>query len=130
MTRAAIICKLHEIIDHHLFGPGGWPAEREAVPAIFRYVRELGLYENVPDSPGTARQTLLGEELKLYLMMAFAGAWHLWDIPYLLEEHGYLDEGNADELCMLQPIEAAERKLRQCVFRAYFEFCHRSSVSH
>jgi hypothetical protein len=50
------------------------------------------LDEDVPNSPGTTRSTALGKELKLDLLMAFVGACALWDIPHILEEHGYLDE--------------------------------------
>ena len=40
-------------------------------------VRELGLDEDVPNSPRTTRSTALGEELKLNLFMAFVGAWDM-----------------------------------------------------
>jgi hypothetical protein len=32
------------------------------------------------------------------MLMAFVGACHLWDI-HNLEEHGYLDEAQAEALC-------------------------------
>ena len=49
MNKAAVICKLHEIADHYLLGGGIWPPHWEFLPAFFKTVRELGLYEDVPD---------------------------------------------------------------------------------
>jgi hypothetical protein len=130
MNKAAVICQLHAMIDHQWFGSGIWPAAEESLPAIYSLVRKLGLDEDVSDSPGTTRSTALGKELKLDLLMAFAGAWDLWEIPYILEEHGYIDESEADGFCMTLSLEVDERKLRQCVFRAYLEFCNRLSLPH
>jgi hypothetical protein len=93
MDKAAIICKLHQIADHYLLGVGTWPADRESLLAFSKTVRDLGLDEDVPDSPaGTTRATPLGKELKLDLVMAFVGAWDMWEIPYVLHEYGYIDE--------------------------------------
>ena len=89
-------------------------------------MRELGLDEDVPNSPRTTRSTALGKELKLDLLMAFAGAWDLWEIPFILEENGYVEESEADELYNGPPLEA-ERKIRWYVLRAYLKFCNRSS---
>ena len=128
MDKAAVICKLHEITDHYLLGAGTWPADREFLPAFFRTVRELGLDEDVPESPRTTRSTALGKELKLDLLMAFVGAWDIWEVPYILEENGYLEESEAEELCT-GPLMEAERKLRWYVLRAYLNFCNRSHLS-
>ena len=68
MNKAAIICKLHEITDHYLLGAGTWPADREFLPAFFRTVRELGLDEDVPESPRTTRSTALGMVACQYLV--------------------------------------------------------------
>jgi hypothetical protein len=127
MNKAAVICKLHEIIDHYLLGRGNWPADREFLPAFFKTVRELGLDEGVPNSPRTTQSTALGKELKLDLLMAFAGAWDLWEMPYILETHGYLEESEAEELYNGLPL-GAERKLRCYVLRSYLKFCNRSSL--
>jgi hypothetical protein len=60
MNKAIIIGTLHEIADHYLLGSGTWPANREFLPAFFKTVRELGLDEDVPDSPRTTQSTALG----------------------------------------------------------------------
>jgi len=126
MNKASVICRLHEITDHYLIGTGAWPADRERLPALLKTFRNLGLDENVPDSLGTTRSTALGKELKLDLMMAFVGAWDMWEIPWILEEHGFIDETEAEELCT-GPLKEAERKLRCLVLRAYLDFCNRSN---
>ena len=128
MNKAIIIGRLHEIVDHYLLGAGAWPADRETLPAFWRTVREFGLEEDVPDSPRTTRSTALGKELKLDLLMAFVGAWDIWEVPYILEEHGYIEESEAEELCT-GPLIEAERKLRWHVLRAYLNFCNRSHLS-
>jgi hypothetical protein len=30
--------------------------------------------------------------------MAFVGAWDIWEIPYILEENGYLEESEGGAL--------------------------------
>lgn len=91
-------------------------------------MRELGLDEDVPESPRTSRSTALGKELKLDLLMAFVGAWDIWEVPYILAEHRYMEESEAEELCT-GPLIEAERKLRWYVLRAYLNFCNRSHLS-
>jgi hypothetical protein len=125
MDKAAVICKLHEIADHYLLGDGTWPADREGLQAFFKTVRDLGLDEDVASHPGTTQYTALGKELKLDLVMAFVGAWDMWEIPYVLEEHGYIEATEAEDL-YASPSAEAERRLRWLVLRAYFEFCNRS----
>ena len=91
-------------------------------------VRNLGLDEDVPDSrPGTTRPTSLGRELQLDMLMAFVGAWDMWEIPHILESNGYIEESEADEI-WFGPLIQAERKLYQYVLRAYFKFCNRSRL--
>lgn len=99
------------------------------MPAFRKMVRSLGLDEDVPDSPGTTRSTALGKELKLDLLMAFVGAWEIWEIPYILEEYGYIEESQAAELCT-GPLVEAERKLRWYVLQAYLQFCNHSHLPH
>jgi hypothetical protein len=124
VDKVAIISKLHQIADHYLLGDGVWPAHREGLEAFSRTIRDLGLNEEVAGQPGTTRCTALGRELKLDLMMVFVGAWDMWEIPGVLEEFGYIDEADTDDLCSAQPVEI-ERRLRWLVLRTYFEFCNR-----
>jgi hypothetical protein len=121
MDKAAIICQVHKITDYYLLGPGTWPLDRDLLPAFLKTMRELGLDEDVPDSPGTTQSTSLGKELKLDLLMAFVGAWDIWEIPYILEANGFLEVPEAEELYNGPPLEA-ERKIRWYVLRAYLKF--------
>ena len=89
----------------------------------------MGLDEDVPDSLGTTRSTALGKELKLDLLMAFVGAWEIYEIPYILEEYGYIDESQAGELC-IGPLVEMERKLRCYVFQAYLQYLNHSELRH
>jgi hypothetical protein len=57
--------------------------------------------------------------------MAFVGAWDMWEIPRILEEHGYIDETETEAL-VSGPLFEAERRLKWLVLRTYFEFCNRS----
>ena len=87
VDKVLVICKLHEIVDYYLLGDGTWPLDRESLQAFWKTVRDLGLDEAVAGQPGTTRFTVLGKELKLDLIMAFVGAWDMWEIPSILEEH-------------------------------------------
>jgi hypothetical protein len=125
VDKVVVICKLHEIADYYLLGDGAWPLDRESLQAFYKTVRDLGLDEAVAGQPGTTQSTALGQELKLDLIMAFVGAWDMWEIPRILEEHGYIDETETEALFSV-PLFEAERRLKWLVLRTYFEFCNRS----
>lgn len=125
MDKTIAICKLQEIADHHLLGPGGWPACGESVPAFFRTIRDLGLDEAVQG--GFTRSTTLGNELSVELMTVFAGCWDSVNVPNILAEHGYIEWSEAEELWEL-PESEFEPKLRLLVVRAYREFRGRSKL--
>jgi hypothetical protein len=125
MNKAAIICKLHAIADRCLLEPGNWPANRECLAAFHKTVRDLGLDEDVPDSPGSTRSTPpLGTELQLDMLMVFVGAREIYEIPYFLETYGYIEESEADEIWSGPPTKL-ERTIHRHVLRAYFRFCNR-----
>jgi hypothetical protein len=87
------------------------------------------LDEDVQGSPGTTRFTPLGVELKVPLMMMFAGCWDLYEIPGILEDYGYIDWSEVDEIWDLPECEI-ERKLLSLVRRAYLDFCGRFKLLH
>jgi hypothetical protein len=125
MNKASVIAKFHEIADHYMLGAGTWPAGRESLAAFWRVVRELGLEEDMPGSPGSVRSTALGQELNLELLMTFVGAYDLLEIPMTLESNGYLHEGEMDALWTM-PEEQFEGILHHYVLRAYLKFCNHS----
>jgi hypothetical protein len=85
---------------------------------------ELGLTQDVPGKPTTIQYTVLGQELNVELMMIFAGAVNLWDVPLLLDLMGHLD---ADEADAIYSTTSKHRDLviRRHVLRVYFRFCNR-----
>ena len=127
MDRAIIVSKLHEITDHYLLGSGTWPADRETLPAFWKLLREFGLDEDVAGAPGSTRSTILGREANVDLVMAFVGAWDLWEIPRILESNGYLDEDEMEALWSMSE-KQFERVLHRYVLRAYFKFCNLSKL--
>ena len=130
VDKAAVICQLHSIIDHYLLGEGSWPAQTEALPALYKTFRKLGLNEDCPDDPECEQSTALGKELRFELLLAFVGAYEMWEIPGILEENGYLEESEAEEIYFHLPPLQAERKLHRYVLRAYRKYCNRSLPSH
>jgi hypothetical protein len=126
MNKTAIMSTLHEVADYRLFGSVGWPACGESIAAFFRTIRALGLEEAVD---GTMRYTSLGNEVSVELMTVFAGGWHLFDIPYILADGGYIEWDEMEELCDL-PESEFEAKLRLRVTRLYLDFCGRFKLLH
>ena len=130
VDKAAVVCQLHAIIDPFLLREENWPADTEALPALHKTFRELGLNEDCPDDPDCERSTALGIELQFELLLAFVGVYELWEIPGILEENGYLEESEGEEIYFHLPPLQAEHKLLRCVVRAYLEYCNRSLTSH
>jgi hypothetical protein len=104
------------------FGDDIWPADRENLQAFFKTVRDLGLDETVAGQSGATQPTALGRELKLDLMMAFVGATDMWEIPGILEDHGYIDDIDVETLIC----GGGKRRIKWLVRRSYFEFCNRT----
>ncbi|MGZ5508043.1 MAG: hypothetical protein ACXWKH_16850, partial [Limisphaerales bacterium] len=65
--------------------------------------------------------------LQLDLLMVFVGAWDIWEIPYILESNGYIEELETEELYSALS-EHVDLEVRRCVRRAYFKFCNRSEL--
>jgi hypothetical protein len=125
MDKTSIICKLHAVADYCLHGSGGWPSRGEALPTVSRIIEDLGLFEDVPGSSGTTRATPLGKEMSVELMMVFFGCWELYEVPGILEQHGYIDSLERHDLYEL-PDPEFEQSLHFVVYRAYRDFCSRS----
>ena len=127
--KGATARELYAIVDYNLLGPGTWPASGDLLQRFNTIVRDGRLDEADADDPRTSRFTPLGKELKVKLLMAFAGTWEISEIPYILQEDGYLEESEVEELFIGPPSEPEfERKVRWHVRRAYFRFCNWSSL--
>jgi hypothetical protein len=127
MNKAEITCRFHQIADHLLLGAGNWPLSSDRLEEFWTWVRECALEEDVPDFPGTSQASALGREINLYLMMAFVGAFEIWEIPSILESKGYISEAEADELWELPP-DDGEALIQRYVVRAYLQFCNRTKL--
>jgi hypothetical protein len=127
MNKAAIACKLHEIADDYMFGTAKWPMEGGALATFSKMLKELGLEEDVPGTPGNIRSTTLGQEMCVGLINVFDGAHEIGEIPLILEWSGYLEEQEADEL-MSGPQDDVELRILPYVLRAYKRFCNRSGL--
>jgi len=125
MNKADICRRPHAAAEFHLLGAGSWPADRESSESFWKMLGDLGLTEDVPGEPTTTQYTVLGQELKVELMMIFGGAVNLWDIPLLLDLMGHLDDDEADAIYSTTS-KHPDRAIRRHVLRVYFKFCNRS----
>jgi hypothetical protein len=125
MNRTVALGKLHAIADYCLLGSGGWPSRGEALPTVFKIIQNLGLFEDLPGSSGTTRATAMGKAMSVELMMVFFGCWDLSEVPGILEQYGYIESSETDDLLEL-PDPEFEQRLHSVVYRAYLDFCGRS----
>ena len=117
------------MIDSRLFGGRPWFADQEVHNAMSKRLRDLGLDEQVPGKPGTTRSTNLGNEHRLDLMMVFMGHFGEWDVAWILEKYGLIDELERDKI--LDRLEAnvdPEFVMLTITRRAYFEFYNPSRL--
>ena len=80
----------------------------------------MGLVEQGCVEPQTWRNTPLGKELDVDLFEVFMGIIYEWDVPIILEEHGFLNESEFDAIFECTSEANAEGLLIGYVRRAYF----------
>ena len=106
--------------------PGGLYAQladRETCSAVHRKLIQMGLVEQICDEPQTWRNTPLGKELDLDLLLVFIGHWDECEIPIILEEYGLIDEGpSSTQSWNARPRPVQERLLSGYAKRAYFDY--------
>jgi hypothetical protein len=86
------------------------------------WLEQLGLEEQVPGT-SDRRNTLLGRELHFDLLMVFLGLWDEWEIPGILEDHGLIDDLEAQHMQdLLQAGRDPEIALKEYVREAYFKY--------
>jgi hypothetical protein len=76
-------------------------------------------------APGTSdrRNTPLGRELHFDLLMVFLGLLDEWEIPMILEDHGLIDDLEAEQMQdLLQAGRDPEIALKQYVREAYLNY--------
>jgi hypothetical protein len=122
LNKAEIIAELENMVAARLFIGQPWLADRETVSAYERKLIQMDLIEQVCVEPPTWQYTPLGKELDVELFEAFMGVSYEWDVPFILEEHGLLDESEFDAISECTSEANAERLLSGYVKRAYFEY--------
>ena len=128
MKKAAVISELHTMIHSRLFGSRPWLAEYDIVDAISTKLEDLGLQETCGDH--SHRATPLGKELDWDLLGVFLGIHYEWEMPMILEEHGLIDEVEAERLLEVLDTENAEQILRPTVQKAFLNYCNPSCRRH
>lgn len=123
MDKGAITARLNAMVDERLFSERQWPAGWEDCDGMRSVFEKLGLKEAVPGREHQTRNTELGNELKLDLVMAFVGLWVEWEIPGILEEYGLVDEYEEERLYELLAYgKNPEQVLRRRVQKAYRDY--------
>ncbi len=85
----------------------------------------MGLEEQIAEN--ATRNTALGSELGLDIMMVFTGVFDEWEMAIILEQYGLLDREAVDDILDGPNLsEHGERILRPIVQKAFFAY-HRSS---
>jgi hypothetical protein len=116
-NKAKIISELEDMVVARLFGRQPWPADRETRSAVIRKLIQMGLLE-----AQTWLNTPLGEELDVELFEVFMGTIDAWEMPFILEEHGLLNESEFDAISECTAEANAEGLLSGYVNRAYFDY--------
>jgi len=120
MDKRTAIMSLQALMHARLFCDDSWLADRDACISISAQLNGLGLQVEVRE--GSNQATDLGKALELDLAMVFVGLWDEWEVPYVLERYGLIDE--SDELCIYDRLENCddpEHVLRPWVQKAYFD---------
>ena len=126
--KRAVLVNLHAMMYLRLLSVGTWLADPEAYIAISRKLDELGLQERVPGDENTRRNTELGNELQLDLIMVFLGIWDGWEVPFILERHGLIDKIDEERIYDLLAANLdPEFVLRPIVRRAFRDHFHPSA---
>ena len=122
MNKSEIIAELENMVVARLFSGQPWPPDPETISAYDRKLAQMGLMEQ-DSGAQTWRPSPLGKELDVHLFEVFMGLWgELWDVPFILEEYGLLDESAFDAISECTSEANAERLLSGYVKRAYFDY--------
>ena len=129
MDKRTVITKLHAMIVTRLFSSRPWLADKETCAALWSTFNQMGLEEIVPGETETYRNTDLGREHQMDLIMAFTGYWCEWEIPWILENYGLIDEIEYELISdRLEAGHDPERVMLPFVRRAYLDFYNPSRL--
>jgi hypothetical protein len=129
LTKPEIVAELEAMAWHRLFDSRHWLADRETIWAVHQKLIKMGLVEQI--SSDTWRNTPLGKELDVDLFEVFMGLFHEWEVPYILEDHGLVDEWESDTICARMSRKAnPEVVLVGFLRRAYLDYGKASKFLH
>ena len=120
------LAAVHAAMDSRLFGEGDWLADRETCAALDRLLHEHGFL--VRQSDGSSRNTSLGHETDVDVLMCFLGLWDEWEIPNVLDFGGYIDLEECEEIYEQLERGDPEQVLRPVVQKVWHCFCHPSGL--
>ena len=121
MNKAEIVAELEAIAWNRLFNCRHWLPDRETIWALHQKLIKMGLVEHI--SSDTWRNTPIGTELDIDLFEVFMGLFDVWEVPYILEDHGLIDEWESDSICARMARNAnPESVLAGVVRRAYLDY--------
>jgi hypothetical protein len=130
-----IIAQLHALINEQLFNNDKWICNKEQCEAITQMLSDLRLQELVPGESDTTRNTALGSEFQLHLLMVFFGLWEPSEMPTVLKGYGLIS--GAQEDILLEQIfsfdeigasDNVERLLRPVVQKAFHKHFNPSQL--
>jgi hypothetical protein len=128
MEKRDVVKGLHAMIATRLFSDRPWLANRESCDALDRKLLAMGVQENVTRGLGAKRNTDLGREMQMDLMMVFIGLWDEWEIPNILEEYGLIDQ--CETMRIYETMEYdPERVLLPIVRKAFRDYFNPSLLS-
>jgi hypothetical protein len=119
---------LHQLAHAAVSGQAVWPASPGKTDSIWQMLADSGVTETLAD--GTTRYTDPGAIAEIELLVAFIGAIHPWDIPFILKEHGYASEEETLEVWEAETDVEGLRLLKLLILRAYAKRFVRSISRH
>lgn len=124
LHKRQILSELDLMVVERLFGDSPWVPDHETAAALLAALVRLGLQEHPGDGKGW-RDTPLGDELNVDLIMVFMGLWDEGEAIGILQSYGLIEKA---ECKLLGGMSGAEfdRAYRHRVQQAYFDCFTRS----
>jgi hypothetical protein len=101
------------------------PASEDKSASIWKMLADSGFTEETTD--GSVRYRLTPD---VELLLVCIGAYGTWDIPWILEEHGFASEEEALEVWEAKTEAEALRLLKLLLLRIYTKRFVRSVLRH
>jgi hypothetical protein len=120
--------KLRLLAYQPMVGVIPWPADREICATVNRLLDEAGLTEPIDSSGGYRYVGPNGVELDL--LLACIGVCDPFEVPFFLEEHGYISEEEAQSVWASRDERKGSARAKRLVVRTYHECYLKSGLRH